>query len=254
MNETLAGRSHSSLSRRLGLLFAIVVIAGTALTISGLIAGTAAASTNGCATYKGFYAGNCTCFAAREFDKISPAPKLDWTGIAGDWYGNALGWARSSNYNSPQIGALVVWKNSVGGHVAIVDSLGVSLGPGGSKVTSVRIRSMNSLNRGDDGKIHGFDQITTETVSLSKLRTLYGTFQGYIYPERAADLDNDGTVNDKDKAILLANWNKRISVPLGDTNKDGKRNSYDLGDINGDHAVDIFDLSILLSRWNTRGW
>ncbi|MBP1683460.1 MAG: hypothetical protein H6Q27_1024 [Ignavibacteriaceae bacterium] len=53
-------------------------------------------------------------YIAQEFDKIAPAPGMNWSGDADDWFSNAaqFDWVEKTAPQAAQAGALIVWKNS----------------------------------------------------------------------------------------------------------------------------------------------
>jgi hypothetical protein len=60
-----------------------------------------------------------------------------------------------------------------------------------------------------------------------------------VYLRKSGDLNNDGTVNDTDKDILVAAWNQ-----CGNNSP---------ADLNGDGCVTIQDFSIILTLYGTSG-
>lgn len=52
-------------------------------------------------------------YIAQEFDKIAPAPGMNWNGDADDWFSNAaqFGWVEKTAPQAAQVGALIIWKN-----------------------------------------------------------------------------------------------------------------------------------------------
>lgn len=53
-------------------------------------------------------------YIAQEFDKIAPAPGMNWSGEADDWFSNAaqFDWVEKTAPQAAQVGALIVWKNA----------------------------------------------------------------------------------------------------------------------------------------------
>lgn len=53
-------------------------------------------------------------YIAQEFDKIAPAPGMNWSGDADDWFLNAaqFGWIEKTAPQEAQIGAIILWKNA----------------------------------------------------------------------------------------------------------------------------------------------
>ena len=74
--------------------------------------------------YKGFYYGNCTYYAAIQFDQRAPSPGVNWRGNASAWLNNAqaAGWLTSNLIcvNSAPNGTIAVWDDGGYGHVAVV--------------------------------------------------------------------------------------------------------------------------------------
>jgi surface antigen len=118
-------------------------------------------------SYKGFPGGQCTAFAAIRFDERAQSPGVDWHGDAGLWYAHAgaTGWARTTNYKAPKVGAIVVWTGGDHGHVAIVEK---------TYSDGVLISEMNWP--------YGYHHVSNVRLSWAKLRSRGGyTFKGYIY-------------------------------------------------------------------------
>lgn len=81
-----------------------------------------------------FPTGQCTWYAASEFDKVAPWPGCNWGGNAGTWIGNAYnaGWRtlpypqyypHAAGYMGIPPGSIVVWTGGAYGHVAVVRSV-----------------------------------------------------------------------------------------------------------------------------------
>ena len=93
-----------------------------AIVTTGTLMGTAADAK--AQSYKGFPAGYCTYYAAREFDKVAPAPQVNWHGNAAQFATNAYnaGWQVKSSVMDAfllPLGSLVVWNDGGYGHVAV---------------------------------------------------------------------------------------------------------------------------------------
>jgi surface antigen len=129
------------------------------------------------AAYKGYAAGLCVYYAAMEFDKIAPAPKLNWFGTAYQWADLAdnAGWVVVRNVNGINpatntqanlLGAIVVWTNSEG-HVAIVRAVDAN---------GITVQEMNWT---------GLNQIDSANLTWAQVqnRDIYA-FSGYILPVR----------------------------------------------------------------------
>lgn len=53
-------------------------------------------------------------YIAQQFDKIAPAPGMNWDGDAEDWFSNAaqFDWVEKTAPQAAQVGALILWKNT----------------------------------------------------------------------------------------------------------------------------------------------
>lgn len=60
--------------------------------------------------YKTFPLAQDTGYFAQEFDKLAPAPGLDWTGDASEWAYNAAnkGWVTKTSLEGVKVGALLI--------------------------------------------------------------------------------------------------------------------------------------------------
>jgi hypothetical protein len=94
---------------------AVVIIATVML---GITVEAALAS----ASYKGFFGGYCTYYAAMRFDKAAPSPGINWRGNAGTWYKHAsvAGWQVTRSARVAVAGTVIVWTDADSGHVGVV--------------------------------------------------------------------------------------------------------------------------------------
>lgn len=126
--------------------------------------------------YKGFEQGQCTYYAAIEFDKVvAPSPGIDWHGNAAEWRTNAheKGWVTKTEPKDAIRGAIIVWTGGPGGngHVAIVRAVTSS---------SIEIEETNVK----------VGEVSKATLSFSKLKRASTdpnkplNFDGYIWPQR----------------------------------------------------------------------
>lgn len=125
-------------------------------------------------TYKGFDKGECTYYAAREFDKVAPnpAPNFFWRGNAGSWFQNAAdkGWATSRNPRDAEVNAIIVWNEGGPGHVAIVSHV---------QAQTIDIKEVNWTEK--------FNEVTSANLPFTNLdRGKKGKykFTGYIFPRK----------------------------------------------------------------------
>lgn len=53
-------------------------------------------------------------YIAQEFDKLAPAPGINWNGDADDWFSNAaqFGWIEKTAPQDSRVGAIIIWKNT----------------------------------------------------------------------------------------------------------------------------------------------
>jgi surface antigen len=138
--------------------------------------------------YRGFPGGYCTEYAAREFDKIAPAP-VNWSGNAGQWLTNAYlaGWMTTSSPAAARPGAIAVWSGGAGqafGHVAIVRTVTRN---GAGQVTQVQIQEQNWGTVLDQtwAITTNFGRVSQTTLSVSSMnRSGSLTFRGYVLPQR----------------------------------------------------------------------
>lgn len=55
-------------------------------------------------------------YIAQEFDKVAPAPGMNWDGDAEDWFSNAaqFDWVEKTAPQAARVGALILWKSTNG--------------------------------------------------------------------------------------------------------------------------------------------
>jgi hypothetical protein len=53
-------------------------------------------------------------YIAQEFDKLTPAPGMNWNGDADDWFSNAaqFDWIEKTAPQDASIGAIILWKDA----------------------------------------------------------------------------------------------------------------------------------------------
>lgn len=137
--------------------------------MAGLVRPDTAIAAGAGAAYKGFYAGYCTPYAARQFDKKAEGSGVNWRGNGGQWYGNAhsAGWQVTKSVSKVVPGSIIVWKRTGrAGHVAVV-----------SKVTEehVFIKEMNWRGR---------YQVSSTKLPRKNLNRTNYRFEGFILPEK----------------------------------------------------------------------
>lgn len=131
--------------------------------------------------YKGFFWGYCTFYAAQAFDKFAPGNGIDWRGNGGQWLlaAQSKGWRTSTNPRDAQIGAVIVWRNTGRGHVAIVDDV---------YEDGILISEMNWRVSSEGVADGGFNRINQSFIPFSENldrghnRRYY--FAGFIFPEK----------------------------------------------------------------------
>ncbi|MBU2700316.1 hypothetical protein Ga0466249_001408 [Sporomusaceae bacterium BoRhaA] len=52
-------------------------------------------------------------YIAQEFDKLAPAPGMNWNGDADDWFSNAaqFDWIEKTAPQDARVGAIILWEN-----------------------------------------------------------------------------------------------------------------------------------------------
>jgi hypothetical protein len=130
------------------------------------------------------------------------------------------GWARDADSDDVAISVRAMIDGSASG-VAIANTAAGSNGPHGYDFVAVTDESAHTVC------IIGLNIFGGKDAQLGSCRT-FAAF---------ADLDGNGKVGCSDVAILQANYDQAASYRQGDLNASGK--------------VDIFDLSIMLSRFNS---
>ena len=139
--------------------------------------------------------GYCTWYAAEEFNKHAPEPRIDWGGDAGVWFSNAKkeGWATTDNPYSPEIGSIIVWldrndttEQTGYGHVAVVNR--IDRGNKEIHISEMNWRPLMPGTNPDSLKTVNSDSVTTKTLSLESLnrkgRVSTYHFLGYIKPKK----------------------------------------------------------------------
>ncbi len=119
--------------------------------------------------YKGFPLAKATGYFAREFDKIAPAPGMDWTDAAYLWLDSAAqkGWVVKKSFMDAKPGALIVGLDR-----SRNDLVGI--------VREVRDGKISYETLDEAGKVVRHE-IAAETPGRDII------FAGYIWPERAGD-------------------------------------------------------------------
>ncbi|WP_165866128.1 CHAP domain-containing protein [Lucifera butyrica] len=143
--------------------------------------------------------GICAKYAAQEFEKIAPAPGVNWLNYNYDWVVQAqqAGWVVKTTVRNVMVGAIAEWQglDRNGGHVAIV-----------RKVLSDRIiveeNNVGNTTGSRDytfGGRHcktevtdGWGKTTIRAIKYDDMLKM-GTrkFMGYIWPVRQSDYDKD---------------------------------------------------------------
>ncbi len=196
--------------------------------------------------HNGVGGGNCTAYAWGRFwealdkglkkDQDLKAMCVDETGIptnrpslstfnAGGWFANtADGYARGQE---PELGAVMVWKNSGAGHVAVVEQIFYK--PGTDEIEKIKFSNSgwgwSDIFRVEEGSAPNWG------------RGSGYRFQGFIYP-RAADKLDEGSVYQNPNSLEFQNaktkeeWifdyllnktslpNKKINIDAESSNKD----------------------------------
>ena len=121
--------------------------------------------------YKGFNEYWGPAYMLKEFDKIAPAPGVNWRGHVSNWVTNAkiAGWVTKNDPNEAAVGALVIRFNSASNLV---------------KVGIVRVIGNGTVTI-DERKSNLYPY--TETVAIDELRKIDKdgySFIGYILPVR----------------------------------------------------------------------
>jgi surface antigen len=159
-----------------------------------------------------FPQGWCTYGAAALFDKVAPAPGLDWNGDAGTWFDNAKakGWVTNTDPRLAEVNALIVWKsvNGVGGgagHVGMVKQVLA----GGIIVTEMNWGKQ--IPDAEAGWTYNHDIYTTRTLTFaSGLSSPSFKFAGFVMPRKTAAYTSNTVLNNQALADLqvtrLTNW------------------------------------------------
>ena len=110
-----AGREKTTVARNCLRALSIVIVAAIVLSMT-------AQAAFAYSSYKGFYGGYCTSYAARQFDKAAPSPGINWRGNAKTWYAhaNAAGWQVTRSASRAVPGSIIVWNDHRSGHVGVV--------------------------------------------------------------------------------------------------------------------------------------
>jgi surface antigen len=90
--------------------------------VATIVLSTTAQAAFAYSSYKGFYGGYCTSYAARQFDKAAPSPGVNWRGNAKTWYAHAsrAGWRVTRRADLAVPGSIIVWNDHRSGHVGVV--------------------------------------------------------------------------------------------------------------------------------------
>jgi hypothetical protein len=131
------------------------------------------------------------------------------------------GWARDADNDNAPLTVRALIDGSPAGQAIANRSWGAGVGPHGFEFTAVTDESRHTVC------VVGVNILGGRDTQVGSCRT----FAAY------ADLDGNGTVGCNDKDILLAHYDQNAG--------------YTGGDLNADGIVNIFDLSILLSRFNS---
>lgn len=139
----------------------IVIVAGIVLIMS-------AQAAFAYSSYKGFYGGYCTSYAARQFDKAAPSPGINWRGNARTWYAHAsaAGWRVTRRAGLAVPGSIIVWDDHHSGHVGVV-----------RRVTAHYVY-------GQEMNWHGFGRVNRFKVRRSHLGRGSYRFTGFVLPKR----------------------------------------------------------------------
>jgi CHAP domain. len=158
--------------------------------------------------------GICAIYAAQEFEKIAPAPGVNWLNENYDWASQAqqAGWVVRCNVREAVPGAIVEWQGVKrdGGHVAIVrevlaDRIIVEEYNVGT-VVSARQYSFGD-KRYESPVTDGWGKATLRAIKYEEMLKMDDRkFMGYIWPVRQSAYDKEP---DKYKVNLVEQMQKK---------------------------------------------
>lgn len=122
--------------------------------------------------YKGFTESSQEGYVAKEFDKLAPAPGVNWDGQPEVWFGEALqrGWSVKTSPRSAKIGSIILgFDQSNNVWVGIVRDV---------NETGIRFDTLDQHN-----------QQVQKTVDYESLVSEYKLI-GYIWPEHMEKAKN----------------------------------------------------------------
>lgn len=141
--------------------------------------------------------GICARYAAQEFEKIAPAPGVNWLNENYDWVSQAqqAGWVVRCNVREAIPGAIAEWQgvNRDGGHVAIVREVLADR----IIVQEYNVGTVVGTKKYSFGDKHynspmtdGWGKETSRAIKYEEMLKMDDRkFMGYIWPVRQSDYD-----------------------------------------------------------------